>query len=86
MDQKVLFIVLSVMHLVFPERDIPHCKVKKVVWMVGSFKSAHGNVRFLVKLPGDTPGQGIQFHAVKVCFFKSFRHKPEKVPNAAGRL
>ena len=74
------------MHLVLPERHIPHRKVKKVARMVGGFKPAHGNIRFLVKLLCDAPGQGIQFYAVKVRFFKFFRHKPEEVPDAAGRL
>ena len=74
------------MHLIFPERHIPHRKVKKVIGVFRCLKTANRNLCPLVKLLCDTPGQGIQFYAVKVGFFKFLRHKPEKVPDAAGRL
>ena len=74
------------MHLIFPERYVSYCKVKKVIRVAAVLKSADRNIGFLVKLSCDAPGQVIQFHAVQVCFSIPFRHQTEKVPDAAGRL
>ncbi len=86
MDQKILSVIAPVMHLVFPEGHVPHRKIEEVVRVAAVLKPADRNVGFLVKLSGNASGQVVKLHTVQICLSVSFRHQPEKVPDAAGRF
>ena len=86
MDKKFLPVITPVYELIASKGDIPYRHVKKAVRELGLFKSADGNVCFRVKELCDPAGNAVQLHAVHLQVIHALRHKPQEVPDPAGRL
>ena len=74
------------MDLVLAKGHVAHGKVKEIVRVVRVFKAVHGDVRLLVELLGNPPGEGIQLHAVELGILHPIRQQAEEVADATGRL
>ena len=62
MDQKTVFVIPLVMDGIAAERYVADGKVKKAVRQFRFLKALYGDTVLLIKLPGDPPGDRIQFH------------------------
>ena len=85
-DEQVLTVIAPVMDLVLAKGHVAHGKVKEIVRVIGVLKAVHGDVRFLIELLGNPPGEGIQLHAVELRTLHPLRQKAEEVADAAGGL
>ena len=79
-------VIPLIVDVIFPERDIADGQIKEIIGMRRVLKAVHGDVRFLVELLCDTPGEGIQLHAVELRAGHGLRQHPKEISDAAGRL
>ena len=63
-DRKAQTIIPLIYHLEVAKGNISYCGVKKAVREISLFKSLDSDRVFLIELLGDTPGDGVQFHAI----------------------
>lgn len=68
MDREAQPVILWVIHLVLPERDIPDGKVKEVLREACILISGDMNPRIGVKQLRDAPADAVQLHSVKLGF------------------
>ena len=85
MDVEAQLVIGRVVDVVLPEGDIAHSQIVKVP-LIGCFKAVHGDVRFLVELSGNAPGEAVQLHAVQLGPGQGFRQEAEEVADAHGGL
>ena len=87
MDEPVVFVVPLIQHLEIPKGDITHRYIKKTVRHLYGFKAVDGNAGvLLVELLGNSPGNGIQLHAIGFASRHIRREQAQKVSSAAGWL
>ena len=84
-DVEAQLVIGRVVDVVLPEGDIAHSQIVKVP-LIGCFKAVHGDVRFLVELSGNAPGEAVQLHAVQLGPGQGFRQEAEEVANAHRRF
>ena len=63
-DQKVIFIIRSVIYLILSERHISNCRIEKVIGKVCFFIAPDLDMGFRIKLLCDPPAESVQFHAI----------------------
>ena len=85
MDGKTELVVSPVVDLILSKGHVADGKVEEIP-PVGSFKACHGNVCLGIELLGDSAGDAVQLHTVQAASLHLLREKPEKVPDAHGRL
>ena len=85
MDIEVQLVVGFVIDLVLTEGNIAHRHIVKIP-PVGGFKSRHCDIRFGIKLFGNTSADGVQFRTVQPAVFHFLRQHPEEVAYTAGWL
>ena len=68
MDGEAQPVILWVIHLILPERDIPDGKVKEIPWEACILISGDMNPGIGVKQLRNAPADAIQLHAVKLGF------------------
>ena len=78
-------VVSPVIDLILAKRYVAHGEVEEVL-PVGGFKAGHGNIRLWIELLCDSAGDAVQLHTVQAASLHLLREKPEKVPDAHGRL
>ena len=84
--QPVVFVVFLIQYLKVAKRHIADCHIKKAVGHLYLFKAGYGNGAVLIKLLGNAPGDGVQFHTVDLAACHSVREHTDKVTDATGRL
>ena len=82
---KTELVVSPVVDLVLSKGHVADGKVEEIP-SVGGFKACHGNVCLGIELLGDSAGDAVQLHTVQAASLHLLREKPEKVPDAHGRL
>ena len=82
---KTELVVSPVVDLILSKGHVADGKVEEIP-SVGGFKACHGNIRLGVKLLGNAPGDAVKLHAVQAASLHLLREKPEKIPDAHGRL
>ena len=82
---KTELVVSPVVDLVLSKGHVADGKVEEIP-PVGGFKACHGNVCLGIELLGDSAGDAVQLHTVQAASLHLLREKPEKVPDAHGRL
>ena len=82
---KTELVVSPVVDLILAKGDIADGKVEEIL-PVGGFKARHGNVRLGIELLCDSAGDAVQLHTVQAASLHLLREKPEKIPDAHGRL
>ena len=61
-------------------------QIKIVIRVIGVFKAVNGNIRFLVKLLGNPPGETVQLYAVEFRIRHGLRQEAKEVADAHRRL
>ena len=84
-NAEIQLVVGFVPNLILAERYIADGKVIEVP-PVGGFKTGHGDVGLGIELPGNTPADGIQLHAVKTAVSHFLRQHTEEIAYTTGRL
>ena len=82
---KTELVVSPVVDLVLSKGHVADGKVEEIP-SVDGFKACHGNVCLGIELLGDSAGDAVQLHTVQAASLHLLREKPEKVPDAHGRL
>ena len=85
MDVEAQLVVGFVVHLILSERYVADGKVVKIP-PVGGLEARHGDVGLGVELPGNAPGNAVQFHAVQTAPGHALRQHPEEIAHTAGRF
>ena len=85
MDGKTELVVSPVVDLILSKGHVADGKVEEIP-PVGGFKACHGNVRLGIELLCDSAGDAVQLHTVQAASLHLLREKPEKIPDAHGRL
>ena len=78
-------IIRLVIDLILTKGDISHRKIIELP-AVRCLKSRHRNICFWIKLPGNPPGNAVQFHTVQPALSHAFRQHTKKISHAAGRF
>ena len=84
-DVEAQLVVGFVVHLILSERYVADGKVVKIP-PVGGLEARHGDVGLGVELPGNAPGNAVQFHAVQTAPGHALRQHPEEIAHTAGRF
>src|SRR5699024_7142588 len=82
-DRKSQLVVVFVVDLVVPERNISYSQIIKVL-LLGGLKARHRDVCLRVQLSGNAATDGIQLYAIQAAALHRFRQHPEEVAYAAG--
>ena len=85
-DQETVLVIPLVVEGIAAERDVADGKVEKAVRQFGILKALHRDTVLLVKLLGNPPGDGIQFHAEQLAVLHALRHKPKEIADPARWL
>ena len=85
-DQEMVLVIPLVVEGIAAEWDIADGKVEKAVRQFGILKALHRDTVLLVKLLGNPPGDGIQFHAEQLAVFHALRHQPKEIADPARWL
>ena len=78
---KTELVISPVIYLILSERDVAHGKVIEV-FSVRCLKARDGNVRLGIKLLGNTSGDAVQLHAVKLAALHLLRQQAKEVADA----
>ena len=65
MDHKIILVILAVIHFIGTKRDISDCHIKKVIGIIGLFKSFDLDISVRIKQFCDPAADAIQFHSIK---------------------
>ena len=86
MDQKIIFIVCPVCHLVLSERHVTDGNIKEIIRIVGLFKSFDLHICLWIELLCDTSRDTVQLHAIQPAFFHGIRHHPKEIADTHRRF
>ena len=78
---KTELVISPVIYLILSERDVAHGEVIEV-FSVRCLKARDGNVRLGIKLLGNTSGDAVQLHAVKLAALHLLRQQAKEVADA----
>ena len=82
---KTELVISPVIYLILSERDVSHGEVIEV-FSVRCLEACDGNIRFGVKLLGNTSGDAVQLHAVEFAALHLLRQQAKEVADAHRRL
>ena len=71
--------------MVLSKGHVSHGQIVEIP-LAGCFKAVHGDVRFLIKLAGDAPGEAVQLHAIQLGPGQGLRQETEEIADAHGGL
>ena len=71
--------------MVLSKGHVAHGQIVEIP-LIGLFKALHGDIRLLIKLAGDAPGEAVQLHTVQLGPVQGLRQQAEEVADAHGGL
>ena len=83
-DQPMVLVIPLVQHLEVTKGHIADCHIKETVRHLHFFKPGDGNRTVLIKLLGNAPGDGIQFHTIGMTASHTAGNHADEIANAAG--
>ena len=86
MDQKVMFIIFLICHLILTKGYIANSSIKEIIRKCCFFISIHRDIRFGIQLSGNPSCQAIQFYTIQMALLHRFRQHSKKVTDPHRRL
>ena len=86
MDQKVMFIIFLICHLILTKGYITNSSIKEIIRKCCFFISIHRDIRFGIQLSGNPSCQIIQLNTIQMTLPHRLRQHTKEVADSHRRL
>ena len=86
MNHEVISIILTVIHLIGTKRYISDCHIKKIIWIIGLFKSFDLDIGIRIQQHPNSSADAVKFHAIQIRLSQFFWKHSKEISNSHGRF